>query len=276
MLIVCMAAPLLSAVEWEVGYSRSASNYRFLTAEPGSPTHTSPEAVLSYSFEVAEAGTYHLWCRALKADALGAIYWRLNGGAWEPFAPPADAGWQEALLGSLPLGEGVNQLEIANRQPGILLDVFSLTTDSASPPGITAVEEESLQAYLERHLSAAQLSDPAFSAEHADPDNDRRTNRQEYLSGTHMLMADGPALSLASISEGLQLIYQVNPATADGALALRWSGNCNQWEAPAQEDFKVTVLAETEDFLRLELTARPHVVAANDALFFRVVDTGNP
>jgi hypothetical protein len=49
---------------------------------------------------------------------------------------------------------------------------------------VTAGEQETYQAWRERHFSAAELGNPAISGDSADPDGDGQTNRNEYESGT--------------------------------------------------------------------------------------------
>ena len=49
---------------------------------------------------------------------------------------------------------------------------------------VTAGEQETYQAWRERHFSAAELGDSAISGDSADPDGDGQTNRNEYESGT--------------------------------------------------------------------------------------------
>ena len=137
---------------WSQLSSASTSGGSYLVFEGASrtatPTTEEPDQQLTYNFDVATAGNYHLYARIDAPDATRNSLWvRIDGGTWIKF-------WQEIggknLLTtgfewrevndngqaiSFPLAAGAHTITVANREAGTKLDKLQLDERNIVPTG---------------------------------------------------------------------------------------------------------------------------------------------
>ncbi|PPK88533.1 putative secreted protein (Por secretion system target) [Neolewinella xylanilytica] len=117
--------------KYAVLYGREALN---------GPPHENPDNHLRFTFDITEAGKYHLFGR-ISADTYGddSFWVRVNGGNWfrwyENIQAKVGFKWNEAKGLNLTLNKGTNTIDFTFREDGARLDRIHLNMDGKLPSG---------------------------------------------------------------------------------------------------------------------------------------------
>ncbi|SDE02239.1 Copper amine oxidase N-terminal domain-containing protein [Paenibacillus sp. UNCCL117] len=93
-----------------------------------------PEA--KYSITVNTARAYQVWARVFTSNgsAANAFLTFDSAGTYTQYSIPAGAGWKWVKLGSVSLTQGVHEMRIKYRDPGVGFDRFVVTSNAAYTP----------------------------------------------------------------------------------------------------------------------------------------------
>jgi hypothetical protein len=103
---------------------------------PWDKNESKGEGQAGYRINVKKAGTYTLWARTFWQNGCGnSILVSVNGGAPSIMGEDGNYGvWKWRAGGRVKLKTGVNTLVLKNRETGVQVDQFFLTTDDDYTP----------------------------------------------------------------------------------------------------------------------------------------------
>ncbi|MCW0483263.1 T9SS type A sorting domain-containing protein [Prolixibacteraceae bacterium A06] len=127
---------------WNTETDDNASNGKYVTIKSGNNSNdnapTDASGLITYSFEISEAGSYKLYARVICPNANDDSFWlKMNSGSfdsWNGIGPSSSWEWF-AYPNSYNLSAGTHTLTIGYREDGAKLDKLWLTNGDAAPDG---------------------------------------------------------------------------------------------------------------------------------------------
>ena len=128
---------------WNIEDDINAANGKFVTIKPGNNSNdiapTNAAGLITYTFDITEAGSYKLFARVICPNANDDSFWlKMNNGSfasWNGIGPSSAWEWF-AYPNAYNLSVGTHTLTIGYREDGAKLDKIWLTNSNDVPSGV--------------------------------------------------------------------------------------------------------------------------------------------